>query len=374
MHIWLEIDDFLRFFRWATIPTGIGRVQKEIILAFIRNHPSKVSFCRLGKDGLNLERISRERLKQIMQSHETAAEASHQSRLKEIVHLLSRNILDDIQLLWANAGPSSPGKLFAQSVMPEDVLVNLGASWERDGYCDAIHAVKEKHQVRFCPLIHDILPATHFEYVSPQHIPVFNRWLDEMATVWDIVLTPSDYSKKALTSYLKTQSKPVPPMHKIPYGSGFGPVSLPAPNARPFEHPFVLFVSTIEVRKNHILLFRVWRKLIEKHGPEAIPQLVFAGKYGWEIEDLKRELSDSNHLDGKIVVAGSLSDEAIGSAYRDCLFYRLSKPLRRLGPCRFPKAWQTTNIASHPTPRRFLKLPASSRIISILRTRIRRSN
>lgn len=320
MHLWLEIDDFLRYFRWWPNPTGIGRVQREIIAALLENHSSRVSFCRLGRTGKSLELVSQDQLLRILQSHDEAAKTFQRSRVRGRCYLLMRNFLEGSQSLLGQTGRYSPRKLFAQSVKPGDVLLNLGAPWAREGYCEAIRAAKKIHQIGFCSLIHDIMPVTHLNYVSPKRAPEFIRWLDEMTSTWDIVLTPSDYSKKALASYLESKGKPVPPMHKIPYGSGFGQNNRPSTNVRPFGHSFVLFVSTIEVRKNHILLFRIWRKLIEKHGPEAIPKLVFAGKYGWEIEDLKRELADSNHLNGKIVVAGSLSDEAVGAAYRDCLF------------------------------------------------------
>ena len=320
MHLWLEIDDFLRFFRWAPNPTGIVRVEREIMAAFLENHSSQVSFCRRGRTGKSLEQVSQNRLLWILRSQDKVAEAFQRSRLTGIRHLLIRNLVEGLRGVVAWAGSQNPEEMFAQTVKPGDILVNLGASWDRKEYCEAIRAARKEHQIIFCPLIHDIIPITHKNYLSRELAQNFAGWLDEMASTWDIVLTPSDYSKKALASYLESKGKPVPPMHKIPYGDGFRPVNRPSTNIRPFEHPFVLVVSTIEVRKNHILLFRVWRKLIEKHGPEAIPQLVFAGKYGWEIEELMQELESSNYLDGKIVVAGSLSDEAIGSAYRDCLF------------------------------------------------------
>src|SRR5262249_24088203 len=53
----------------------------------------------------------------------------------------------------------------------------------------------------------------------------------------------------------------------------------------PAARPFVLFVSTLEVRKNHRLLFQVWRRLLAAHGAERVPDLVFVGKRGWLVDD-----------------------------------------------------------------------------------------
>ena len=83
---------------------------------------------------------------------------------------------------------------------------------------------------------------------------------------------------------------------------------------------FTLFVSTIEVRKNHRLLVRVWQRLIERHGEDAVPVLIFAGQIGWLVDDLLTELAESDYLNGKIRVMPNLSDDELCRAYRACLF------------------------------------------------------
>jgi glycosyltransferase involved in cell wall biosynthesis len=83
---------------------------------------------------------------------------------------------------------------------------------------------------------------------------------------------------------------------------------------------YVLLVSTIELRKNHRLLVRVWQRLLERHGANLVPNLIFAGKIGWLVEDLLADLEASNYLNGKIILLRSLSDAQLQQAYRSCLF------------------------------------------------------
>jgi glycosyltransferase involved in cell wall biosynthesis len=83
---------------------------------------------------------------------------------------------------------------------------------------------------------------------------------------------------------------------------------------------YVLFVSTIEIRKNHRLLVRAWRRLIERHGADAVPVLVFAGKVGWMVDDLLADLSASDWLGGKVEHRPGLSDTELDVAYGRCLF------------------------------------------------------
>jgi glycosyltransferase involved in cell wall biosynthesis len=82
----------------------------------------------------------------------------------------------------------------------------------------------------------------------------------------------------------------------------------------------VLFVSTVEIRKNHRLLVRVWRRLIARHGADAIPVLIFAGQIGWMVDELLADLAASGYLDGRIEHRPGLSDEELDEAYRGCMF------------------------------------------------------
>ena len=51
------------------------------------------------------------------------------------------------------------------------------------------------------------------------------------------------------------------------------------------EHPFVLCVGTIEVRKNTLALCKVWAQLRQDIGV-GLPRLVLAGQRGWRTEDV----------------------------------------------------------------------------------------
>jgi glycosyltransferase involved in cell wall biosynthesis len=82
----------------------------------------------------------------------------------------------------------------------------------------------------------------------------------------------------------------------------------------------VLFVSTIEARKNHLLLFRVWRRLLDELPADLVPTLVFAGRVGWLVEDLMRQLQNTDFLDGKIRLIEDASDAELAALYRGCSF------------------------------------------------------
>src|SRR5205807_8834068 len=113
----------------------------------------------------------------------------------------------------------------------------------------------------------------------------------------------------------------LPPVEALEMGSGFRE-ALTAGTQALISLPsrYVLYVSTIELRKNHRLLVRVWQRLLERHGANLVPNLIFAGKIGWLVEDLLADLEASNYLNGKIILLRSLSDAQLQQAYRSCLF------------------------------------------------------
>jgi hypothetical protein len=94
---------------------------------------------------------------------------------------------------------------------------------------------------------------------------------------------------------------------------------------------YALAVSTIEARKNHVLLFRVWRHLLESRPAASVPKLVFAGRVGWLVADLMQQIANTRNLDGHLV----LVTRAFGRGTRGAL-PRL--PLHPV-PLRFTKGW-----------------------------------
>src|SRR5260370_4260389 len=113
----------------------------------------------------------------------------------------------------------------------------------------------------------------------------------------------------------------LPRVVALEMGSGFGDRLTADEQAMVSLPPrYVLLVSTIELRKNHRLLVRVWQRLLERHGTNLVPNLVFAGKIGWLVDDLLDDLQASDCLNGKIVLLRSLSDAELQQAYRSCLF------------------------------------------------------
>jgi glycosyltransferase involved in cell wall biosynthesis len=213
---------------------------------------------------------------------------------------------------------------------PGDVLFIPGAAWFHPDYAQMVRAAREIHGVRAAVLIYDIIPVRRPEWCDRQHAEIFRIWIDSMLPLCDRLLSISRASADEVLDYARLRNLTLrDAIHPIPIGTGFAPsrtvdelasVETPVFSRLPAPGSYVLFVSTIEARKNHALLFRVWRNLLEQMPAEKVPTLVFAGRVGWLVQDLMQQLRNTNFLNGKIVLVEHPNDDELVALYRGCRF------------------------------------------------------
>jgi hypothetical protein len=86
------------------------------------------------------------------------------------------------------------------------------------------------------------------------------------------------------------------------------------------QEPFVLFVATLESRKNHLMVFQAWLDLLRRLPEDQVPRLVCVGRPGWRAEGALALLERSAQLRGKVSVVSGVSDLALAGLTARCLF------------------------------------------------------
>ncbi|MCQ8240000.1 glycosyltransferase family 4 protein [Rhizosaccharibacter radicis] len=222
-----------------------------------------------------------------------------------------------------------------------DVLVVLGSPWFESDYARRAAFLRGRLGLRLAVLVYDAIPALRPEWTSRGMVRAYRGWYGSVLPLADRIFAISRATADDLGRWCRRDNIVLrAPVELLPLGTGFGPEqpgkagdaaaggngeaaaeSLPPVLARRLEgRPFVLFVSTIEARKNHLLLFRAWRRLLEEMPPTDVPDLVFAGSVGWLVADLMAQIENSRFLGGRLHVLEGLGDEALRSLYRGCLF------------------------------------------------------
>ncbi len=204
-----------------------------------------------------------------------------------------------------------------------DIFVALGSSWGLLNAAAGRH-VKKRYGLRFAVLIHDLIPELYPEWTARDGVAPYRAWLREVVPYADDIFAVSKHSANDLVQRMKAWNKPVSTPVVLPVGHRprYHADLPPGADARetPFNRPFVLFVSTIEVRKNHALLFRVWRRLLDTMPAGSVPDLVFAGQVAWLTADLMVQIENANWLDGHIKLVESPSDSELVALYEACTF------------------------------------------------------
>jgi glycosyltransferase involved in cell wall biosynthesis len=159
-------------------------------------------------------------------------------------------------------------------------------------------------------LVHDLIPISHPEYCAPK---AKDRHVARMETVLHHgagVITNSQASLDALDAYATQRGLRVPPAVTALLGVDLIDGRMPVGMERPMPGPYFVVVSTIEGRKNHLLLLKVWRRLVEQLGKNA-PGLVIIGRRGWEAESAMDLLDRCEPLQSVVLEMPSCSDQEL---------------------------------------------------------------
>lgn len=297
-----DVSDLLDYFRAARTPTGIQRVQANILrelLAAGRGaacafEPASGAWKPLP-DALFLELVTLSR---------TGGDPEA---------LDWRLALAKVAQAMAAAGPCR----FA----PGGSLVNLGSSWWQHGYMRRVKRLKREYGLRYIPFLYDCIPLLAPQFCATALVDEFARWFAQLCLLADGVVVISDSTKRDFEALRQRLLPEVAiPVHVLPLdadprlaGEAEAP---PAVRAR----PYVLFVATLEARKNHLLVFRAWAELVHRHGRERVPELVCVGKRGWLAEPALELFEADPWVHQHVTLLHGIPDVALAGLYRGCEF------------------------------------------------------
>ena len=167
-----------------------------------------------------------------------------------------------------------------------------------------IARLKERSGARFICLVHDLIPIEFPEYAKPGQAANHLSRIETAAQLADALIVNSAVTRDALQPHLDRAGR-ASPVLVAPFGVDLP--SVPIDGDRPFERPYFVYISTIEARKNHLLLLNLWRRLATELGERA-PLLVLVGQRGWETENVVDMLERCPALKGAVVEHNAMPD------------------------------------------------------------------
>jgi glycosyltransferase involved in cell wall biosynthesis len=167
-----------------------------------------------------------------------------------------------------------------------------------------IARLMERSGARFVCLVHDLIPIEFPEYAKPGQAANHLSRIETAAQFADALIVNSAETRSALQPHLDRTGR-APPVLVAPFGADLPPARNDTPP--PFDRPYFVYVSTIEARKNHLLLLNLWRRLATELG-ENSPLLVLVGQRGWETENVVDMLERCPALKGAVVEYNAMPD------------------------------------------------------------------
>jgi len=264
--------------------------------------------------------------------HQRASMAMSRPAARAVSRIVRRAVRKAVARLPARHAPGKTADRVGDhdsfdEAKPGDILLVLGSPWFQSHYADLIRRAQTRNGVRFALLVYDLIPLRRPEWCDANLVAHFRSWFDAVLPLTDILLTISQASADDILLHARAEALTLlaaPQVIRI--GTGFSGTAgaadaLPArERSLPPVGGYVLIVSTIETRKNHLLLFRVWRRLLDEQPRDAVPTLVIAGRVGWLVADLMQQLRNAAYLGGKIVLIEDPSDQDLRQLYAGCLF------------------------------------------------------
>lgn len=362
-NLWIDVEDLFEYAATQSRPSGIQRLSFEIYRAMVADGDPAPRFCRHDRIGNTMREVRWAAVEQLfarltgqhpapppppdaappparglVRRYASRLPAEVRYPLAEVVRAQQASFRAAFRALRGVAArrrrppdakrpdlPMATGIDLAAAGGPGDVLLVLGSPWSRPDYADMVRGLQRSTGMRFGLLVYDLIPLLRPEFCDQNLVRVFSAWYSSVLPLADRVFTISRATAADVTAFaarrglpLRSAPRPVPIGTAFPGAAEQGP---PAPlPAGLSPGSYALAVSTIEARKNHVLLFRAWRHLLESRPAASVPKLVFAGRVGWLVADLMQQIANARNLDGHLVVVPEPSDAELAALYRGCRF------------------------------------------------------
>ncbi|WP_310821033.1 glycosyltransferase family 4 protein [Stratiformator vulcanicus] len=199
--------------------------------------------------------------------------------------------------------------------------MSAGASWTSLETPRLIADLKARHGFEVAQIIYDCIPTFMPQLWGPGFSGHFTAWLADMLHVCDHAIAISEKTAEDLRLFAQKVHLPSPRTSVIRLGDNISQRTVTAKPkfADALNDSFVLTVGTIEARKNHRILYQVWRKLSAELGEEC-PSLVCVGSPGFLTGELEYEIFNDPLTFDKIKFVHGVSDAELLWLYDNCRF------------------------------------------------------
>lgn len=306
--------DCTRLLEWSGGYTGIERFAFEVIRNSILNHDD-VKLCFYSNNEFipiidNALSSSAERLVSNVKT----------DRNKQSIKALLRKGRVDVATKEFIARKRIDGSILDRNkqIANNDTLLVLDGLWNKKDYSESLNELSARG-VKIMHVVHDIAaiiePQLAPDYVGHDLERYFGDIAHSISTLISISKNTENDFIRIFGNKMRSDSRKIVVRHgdDIYAGSVHNPEIAGVQSGN-----FILTVGTVEIRKNHQLLYQTYR--LARSRNINLPKLVIVGKQGWMVDDLINTIKSDPVIGEDFIFPGFVSDAQLAWLYDNCLF------------------------------------------------------
>ena len=170
--------------------------------------------------------------------------------------------------------------------------------------------LRRRADVRAVFFVHDLLPLDYPEYFPEGSQSIFERRVNTMLTYGSAYITSTNAVCKRVREEIEMREKRGSPIHVCALPSPLAAAQIDLDRRGPVpRRPYFVLLSTIEPRKNHLLILNIWREFASQGG--EVPALVLVGGRGWEHEQVADMIDRCEAIRPYVFETSRLSSKAL---------------------------------------------------------------
>lgn len=323
--LWFDATTILRL--QAHAPVGLTRIEAHVLSSALELPANQTGFCVFNRYTHAMEEIPREKVNKLVSHYGESSERGHGAQIasKSTLSVLFRKLETRVRLTYRKARGKlralSQPDLVGERFQRGDVLILSGGTW--DALDTSILLALARRGIQTVAILSDMIPCRyphHFQHQSP--IESFERVVEFLVREAALVVCISEATRADFATFAASKGHKLPPCEVMHLGSETPHTDQQAPPNLPhdfLERGFTLSVSTLQVRKNHQLLYQLWRRFAEE-GRHDIPRLVLVGTPGWLTDNLRKQWEADPLLQDSLIALPSVDDRELSWLYQNARF------------------------------------------------------
>lgn len=213
--------------------------------------------------------------------------------------------------------------------------------------------------VKLVQFVYDLLPIITPQY-SGHSTSFVSKYAYEVYPLCKSIICISKNTKRDLQNYLQKNNLHEPNIEVIRLGDDFDmskpikPKDKILVKKKIISKDYILCVGTVEIRKNHMLLYYTYK--LAKERSVVLPKIIIVGRLGWMSEAVYEIISNDSDVNDNLIFLNDVNDNELSWLYENCLFsiypsfyegwgLPVAESLSRGVPCVCSKSSSLTEIA-----------------------------